>query len=484
MFARTTLLLMLAVAAVTGLVPAALAQRGNPDMRWRGESIDAMIAVFMAENDVPGLSLAIVQAPYIPRAVGYGLADTQTRTLVATNTVFDVGQMAHAYAGVAAMQLVEKGTLGLDDPVGKYLPALADLPEIWRAVPVRALLAHASGLPDDGDPARPLAFAPGSNVAPSATDTRLLMRVVETASGQSYRDFVRANQFERLGLTHTFFAEEAAVRMHSEDVAESNNRHKGFLADPRLINPTERATGSGGEPSARPAPDAILASAMDISLWDVGLAGGILVKDPALRAILYAPFRLPDGSAPPVMGAWRFPGRKGLMYVTGNGNGQSAFLSRFTDPSELVCVTLLANREGLDFTQLARRIAGAYDPRLGPPAAPGMRVQQSPWPVGETLSRFEAALSSQGFTVRSRADVSSGKNRAGQENMRFVFTVADAPKGSRPLQAVAWEEDGQIWLGCTDPAATGLAGKAGQDAQRLTLRRALDRLLLLAVTPY
>src|SRR5213083_1292993 len=61
------------------------------------------------------------------------------------------------------------------------------------------------------------------------------------------------------------------------------------------------------------------------------------------------------------------PGRPGLMYIVGHANGQSAFLSRFTAASELVCVTLLANKEGLDLTQLARRIAGAYDNRLGPP---------------------------------------------------------------------------------------------------------------------
>ena len=31
----------------------------------------------------------------------------------------------------------------------------------------------------------------------------------------------------------------------------------------------------------------IWASAMDVSIWDIGLAGEILVKDPALRSILY-----------------------------------------------------------------------------------------------------------------------------------------------------------------------------------------------------
>ncbi len=51
------------------------------------------------------------------------------------------------------------------------------------------------------------------------------------------------------------------------------------------------------------------------------------------------------------------------MVSRGEENGFSSLLSRFTHPDELVCVTLLANAEGLDLSQLARKIAGAYDPK-------------------------------------------------------------------------------------------------------------------------
>jgi hypothetical protein len=123
-------------------------------------------------------------------------------------------------------------------------------------------------------------------------------------------------------------------------------------------------------------------------------------------------------------------------YCTGDDtNGQSAFLSRFTDPSELVCVTLLANKDGLDLTQLARRIAGAFDPRLGPPLTPdGSRFQQSPYSARETHDRL-AAISPE---FRSR------------------FTVM--------------EENGQVWVAYAD--------------SRPPMRERLDRLALSIVTPY
>ena len=44
---------------------------------------------------------------------------------------------------------------------------------------------------------------------------------------------------------------------------------------------------SSSSPSKR-APSAIYSSAADISFWDIGLAGQILVKDPALRKTIYS----------------------------------------------------------------------------------------------------------------------------------------------------------------------------------------------------
>jgi hypothetical protein len=54
------------------------------------------------------------------------------------------------------------------------------------------------------------------------------------------------------------------------------------------------------------------------------------------------------------------------MITTGSANGFSSLLSRYTAPSELVCVTLLANKEGLDLNDLAVRIAAAHNAKLAP----------------------------------------------------------------------------------------------------------------------
>jgi uncharacterized protein (DUF302 family) len=268
-----------------------------------------------------------------------------------------------------------------------------------------------------------------------------------------------------------------------------------------LINPTEPATGAGAarvNPGLLPARAAIYASALDISLWDVGLAGSILIKDPALRRMLYQPAKLEGGENVATSGAWEFPGHPGLMVITGSEAGFSSLLSRFTDPRELVCVTLLANKEGLDLTQLARRIAGAYDPVLGPPLqTAGQRVQQSPRPVHETMERLARALTAQGMTIMARIDHAAGATSVGQslpptEAIIFGNPAAGTPlmqvnpavAVDLPLRAVAWEEKGQVWLAAADPVEiTERHGMPGQRALAMKMREAVDRALREAVVP-
>ena len=90
-----------------GVVQPASAQRGNPVVQFEGQTIDEMIGAFMKEHDVPGMTLAIVQAPYISRVVGYGTSDVEKRLLASPKTLWNAGQLTQAYTAVAIMQLVE-----------------------------------------------------------------------------------------------------------------------------------------------------------------------------------------------------------------------------------------------------------------------------------------------------------------------------------------------------------------------------------------
>jgi D-alanyl-D-alanine carboxypeptidase len=458
--------LVLSLAALAMLpLTAVLAQRGNPSVQFGGQSIDQMIAAFMAEREIPGVTLAIVQAPYISRAVGYGVTNVETKRLASPKTLWNVGQMARAYTAVAIMQLVEAGTLKMDDPVGKHV---SGLPQRWQPITVTQLLAHASGTPDYAtqpgfDPARPYTraellalvrdaspqFTADMQVMPSATDFLLLAQIVEHASGMSYEAYVTRNQIERLHLKNTLFAASLpAVKQEALDAPGA--KHAAFLTERPFIDPTETATGYTGKDGAlTPGRDphastsfghqAIFASAEDISLWDIGLAGGLLVSAKEHRDLLYKPATIGGGIVVPVHGGWRFPKHPGLMDIEGNVPGYSCYLARFTAPTELLCVTLCGNRGGIDFTTLGRRIAGAFDPKLGP-SGRAKTARESTYSVDGTKDRLESFLSSKGTA-----------------NLMSSVRV--------------WEEaDGTVWAGYDDVAPSQ--------------RNAIEAAVRYATTPY
>lgn len=483
---------LLVVMMFLSLAPIAFAQRGNPRTLFAGQTPDQMIAEFMKEHDIPGMTLSIVQAPYVSRVVGYGVADVERGLLAAPNTLWALGEMTQAYTAVAVMQLVESGALSVDDAIGKHLP---DLPTEWNALTVRQLLAHASGLADYSRQARfdaakeytpaeivgligslPLDFKPGTRVARSATNFYLLGLVIEKASGLTYQDFITKGQIEPLGLTHTIFPSQVPnVKQESLNPGEKHGR---FLAERGYIDPTEVASGyvdKDGErirvppsqQSALFANGALLASATDISLWDIGLAGGILVKNPENRAFLYHGIKLEDGTPVAAHCGWRFPAHPGLMDITGNAPGFSVYLSRFTDKAELVCVTLCANKGGVDLTELARRVAGCFDERLGPPADPKvMTCLESCFPASVTMDRLERFLTEKGVGIAARVNHSAAAKMANLDLRPTETLVFGNPAvGTHlmlsqqrialdlPLRAAVWrDEKGSVWLGWHDIA--------------------------------
>ena len=56
-----------------------------------------------------------------------------------------LASVAKAFSGAAALAVVARGQLSLDDTIGRWLP---DLPTPWSAVTLRQLLGHTSGIPD------------------------------------------------------------------------------------------------------------------------------------------------------------------------------------------------------------------------------------------------------------------------------------------------------------------------------------------------
>lgn len=92
-------------------------------------------------------------------AMVVGIVDPQGRRIIAHgtprrgdtraadgDTVFEIGSVTKVFTALALADAVERGELSLDDPVAKLLPGVR-VPERGRAVTLRDLASHTSGLP-------------------------------------------------------------------------------------------------------------------------------------------------------------------------------------------------------------------------------------------------------------------------------------------------------------------------------------------------
>ena len=152
----------------------------------------------------------------------YGLADRENKKPNVMDTQLRMGSMNKMFTAVAALQLVDKGKLDLDAPVGKYLPQYPNK-NVASKVKIRHLLSHQGGTGDIFTPEydkarleirelkdyirlfgdRDLAFEPGTKWAYSNYGFVLLGNIIEAVSGMSYYDYVRRNIFEPAGMKAT-----------------------------------------------------------------------------------------------------------------------------------------------------------------------------------------------------------------------------------------------------------------------------------------
>lgn len=496
--------------------------RGSTDVSYLGRTVDEMIWEFMEQEEIPGLTLAIVQAPYIPRVVGYGLSDAKQKRLASANTLWPAGPISQAFAAVAVMQLYEDGKLQMDDKASRLIP---QLPEPWQDVTILQLLRHASGIADYREADKfdlfsqwsfqdlinliaeePLQFVPGSEVKQSATNFLLLTKVVEIVSGKSYHDFVTERQIEYLGLRHTGFAEDLGDFVY-EDVSLTDYVHQLFKKDGKYIDPTEPAASyeEQGAPVPRIPSSAlrgfsdIWASAQDISTWDIGLAGSVLIHDPENRALVYAPWQLPDGREVPAVAGWQFYKHRGLMDIKGSIPGYSMFLSRFTDPEELVCVTLMANKEGVDFTNLGRRIAGAFGDLLSTNYDDNkLYLMEGQLSVSDTVKNLERELEEREIPLFAKFDHAQNAAEAGLTLRPTTVLVFGSPKVGTalmqtdqsislelPLRISVWEDEaGSTWLAFPRIAAMAADYGLAQHPAVSKMEKLMERLVQTAGSVY
>jgi methyl acetate hydrolase len=218
-----------------GIVLAASAGVTHAQNSQGGTAIDAALRGAVERKDVPGVVALVTDRRRVLYQGAFGVADVSSGRALTTDALFRIASMTKPITSTAAMQLVEQGRFGLDDPVEKYLPELANLKVFEsfdpatgayrlrpasRPMTVRHILTHTSGLgypftsatlrdfkPQPGESypfGGPLLFDPGERWHYS-TSTDVVGKLVEKVSGQKLEDYFRQHIFAPLKMSDTSY---------------------------------------------------------------------------------------------------------------------------------------------------------------------------------------------------------------------------------------------------------------------------------------
>ncbi len=224
------------------------------DKPAHGEEIDRALQASVSAREIPGVVAMAAKEQSVVYEGAFGFRDIAAASRMSTDTVFRIASMVKLLTSVAALQLVERGTLKLDEPAGNIDPALASaqiltgfdakgVPQLRPAqkpLTLRNLLTHTSGFsyplwdPNVGRylkrarknphlPRMPLMFEPGSRWAYGGSLDRV-GRMVEIAGGQNLDRYFSDHITGPLGMNDTTFSltEQQRAREASLHVRDGN----------------------------------------------------------------------------------------------------------------------------------------------------------------------------------------------------------------------------------------------------------------------
>ncbi len=182
----------------------------------------------MTFNNVPGVSVAIINNNQIEWSKGYGFLKSGKKSVVTTESIFEAASSTKTLTAAIILHYVEKGLLNLDVDVNTYLKTWK-IPENSftkdNKVTLRLILTHQSGLnsPNGGfgtkKKSRPtlaqvlngqlpainqpatIEFVPGTKWQYSNFGYIVLQLILEDIIGKPYSQIIQDVIFNPLGLT-------------------------------------------------------------------------------------------------------------------------------------------------------------------------------------------------------------------------------------------------------------------------------------------
>ncbi len=331
------------------------------------EKIDKIFSDYN-KPDMPGAAVMVIENGEIIFEKGYGLANVEKNLPVTEATNFRLASVTKQFTAMSILMLIDRGQLKLETTLKEIFPKF---PDYGKNITIKNLLQHTSGLIDYEDLIPDTAtiqvkdqdvlnlimqtdstyFQPGSKHQYSNTGYALLALTVEKISGKPFRDFLRDNIFQPLGMDNTIAFE--------KNINEVRNRAYGYTIKNNIIELTDQSItsavlGDGG----------IYSSLNDLYKWDQALYTGKLTDKKYLdeswtRGITNNGIEFPYGYG------WRLEKYHDIevVYHTGSTRGFRNIIYRM--PEKKFTIVILTNRDaGSEFSTLkfAHQMVDYYFP--------------------------------------------------------------------------------------------------------------------------
>jgi CubicO group peptidase (beta-lactamase class C family) len=423
----------LLLAAAARAQPAAQAPAGARPALSRG--IDSLFAPFNRPRVAGGVA-AVLHRGEVIHLKGYGAAQREFDVRWTADTRYRLASISKSLVATAVYRLAQQGRLRVDDPIHKFLP---DFPDLGALITIDHLVTMRSGLWQDetllalaslrGEATlaqmyelsrqqRRLNFAPGTAMAYTDTNFRLLARVIASVTGRSFWEAMRELVFEPLGMAAT--TADPSLHHFFDRQAPTYVGRAGDSAPP-LVNVPFATSGDGS----------VITTMSDLIRWlqllraDHGKAG-------SLFQWMTQPFAMGDGSPGVYRRGIAAFVHRGLVGWS-HGGFTGTFYAFFPEIDLIVAVfanqlgavspaamgraitDLLLETEGRGRQGRVSRASEAFGPATGPLNAAE---------VGQLSGTFVEPVA--GYVLASQA-ADPGGRPAGAETVRYDFLGAEVP---------------------------------------------------------
>jgi len=391
---RSTLFALLLLAPV-------VAAQSAPPRADAFDGVRALIRQQMTERQVPSVAVAVARDGRIVWEEGFGWADRENRVPATAHTLYSLASISKPITATALMILKERGLIDLDRPINHYLGDAKVNVRIGdpAAATVRKVANHTAGLPlhyqffYEDEPYRApsrdetilrygnTVTAPGERYYYSNLGYGILDYVISRASGKSYPDFMRAEVFVPLGLTHMSVDVDAAMQKQQAVRYGTDGLPIPFYG------------------FDHPGGSAIYASAHDLARFGMfHLKSHLPDQKPILSDRAIDDMQQPTADAGNGQGygiGWatnEYAGGRRSVSHTGGMGGVSTALRLF--PAEKVAIVVLTNAGSHPVTgQVMNEIVGTLFPGAAPrPSAPAIAGASRFEPPGELIGTWSGQV--------------------------------------------------------------------------------------------